>query len=201
MLKTAYCVLTNATFLPELDGDVIGVDKGALICLKKGIPMKMALGDFDSVTSEEKQLLTQSCEAMTVLNPRKDVSDSEAAVLWAKEKGYERIVLVTSMSGRFDHSVVNYRLVANYGCELVDEQNHIFLIQKGHTEIEEQNYRYVSFFAVEKATVTLQGFSYDLNEYVLDCKDVLCLSNEILNKKGTVITTGQLWCIQSNDRN
>ena len=199
MLKTAYCVLTNARFLPHFDGDVIGVDKGALICLKHGIPMKTALGDFDSVSSQEKALLEKNCDSMIVLNPRKDVSDSEAAVLWARENGYERIVLVTSMSGRFDHTYVNFRLVANYGCELLDEQNHVFLIRKGIWDIEKKDYHYISFFAIDNAVVTLQGFSYDLNQYELDQKNVLCLSNEILNKKGTVTTTGNLWCVQSKD--
>ena len=201
MLKTAYCVLTNASFLPQFDGDVIGVDRGALICLKQGISMKTALGDFDSVTEDEKKLLEKNCASLIKLNPRKDVSDSEAAVLWAKENGYERIILVTSMSGRFDHTYVNFRLVANYVCELLDEQNHVFLIHKGTCELKKMDYRYVSFFAVDHAVVSLQGFSYDLNQYELDCRNVLCLSNEILKKKGTVMTTGDLWCIQSNDRN
>ena len=146
MLKTCLCVLTNAETLPDIKGDVIGVDKGAWICYQNGISMKAALGDFDSITETEKSLLMKACDSMIVLSPRKDVSDSEAAVLWAKENGYERIVLVTSMSGRFDHSYVNFRLVEQYGCELWDQQNHVFLIEEGSTAVHKQGYKYISFF-------------------------------------------------------
>ena len=201
MLKTCVCVLTNAATLPDIEADVIGVDKGAWFCHQKGIPMKIALGDFDSITETEKSLLEKACDSMIVLNPRKDVSDSEAAVLWAKENGYERIVLVTSMSGRFDHSYVNFRLVEKYDCELWDQQNHVCLIKEGTTTVQKDGYRYISFFAVEQATVTLSGFSYDLNEHLLDSHTVLCLSNEIVHDTATVKTTAKLWCIQSNDKN
>lgn len=199
MLEKCYCVLTNAKTLPEFDGDVIGVDKGAWICFKKGIEMKAALGDFDSISESEKELLKDSCQNMTILNPRKDVSDSEAAVQWAKSQGYKDIILVTSMSGRFDHSYVNFQLVRNYDCVLMDACNKIFLIHEGSCEIEKQDYQYISFFACDHANVTLSGFSYPLTDYEMDAKDVLGLSNEILNKKGQVTTTGKLWCIQSND--
>ena len=52
---------------------------------------------------------------------------------------------------------------------------------------------------MDTALITLKVFSYDLNEYELNSSDVLCLSNELIENEGVVITTGRLWCIQSND--
>lgn len=201
MLKKCYCILTNASYLPDFDGDVIGVDKGAWICFKNGIEMKAAIGDFDSISSSEKELLQNSNINMTILNPRKDVSDSEAALQWAKEQGYDEVVLVTSMSGRFDHTYVNFQLVHHYDCVLLDKYNKVFLVHVGTCEIEKDNYQYISFFACEESVVTLEGFSYPLTQYRMTAGDVLGLSNEIINKKGLVTTTGKLWCIQSNDAN
>ena len=199
VLKTCFCVLTNAAYLPELDGDVIGVDKGALICLQKGIKMTSLIGDFDSIDSNDLNLLKSHYADMNLLSCRKDVSDSEAAVLWAKQQGYERIVLLTSMSGRFDHSYVNFRLVEKYGCELMDQQNHVFLIPPGMYEIIRKDYQYVSFFSCDDAVVSLEGFEYPLDHYHLKKDDVLCLSNEIKADKGRVATSGKLWCILSKD--
>lgn len=200
MLKTCYCILTNAHYLPELKGDVIGVDKGALLCLEHGIQMHYLIGDFDSITEDEKSVLKKQFPDLTLLPERKDVSDSEAAVLWAKQQRYQRIVLVSSMSGRFDHGYVNFKLVEKYGCELLDESNHIFLVEKGTTVIYKDNWKYVSFFACDEAEVTLEGFSYPLDHYHLTKTDVLCLSNEILKDQAIVTTTSKLWCIQSNDK-
>ena len=199
VLDTCCCILTNASYIPDIEADFIGVDKGALICLKRGIKMHMMIGDFDSISSEEKRDLINRNEQMHMLSCHKDVSDSEAAVLWAKQQGYQRIVLFTDMSGRFDHCYVNYRLVEKYGCELIDHQNRIFLIEEGTKIIEKLNYQYVSFFACDEAIVSLDGFAYPLHDYVLKSTDVLCLSNEILKEKGIVTTTGKLWCVQSND--
>ncbi len=200
MLKTCYCVLTNAQYLPSLDGDVIGVDKGALLCLEHQIQMNGLIGDFDSISELDKAALQKQFPEMTILPARKDVSDSEAAVLWALERGYERIVLITSMSGRFDHSYVNFKLVEKYGCELLDESNHIYLIEQGKTTVIKGSWKYISFFACDDAIITLEGFSYPLKNYPLTKNDVLCLSNEIIDESGDVITNAKLWCIQSNDK-
>lgn len=200
MLKTCTCVLTNAQYLSQLEGDVIGVDKGALICLEQGIQMRGLIGDFDSISELDKQALHQRFPEMKILPVRKDVSDSEAAVCWAMDEGYERIVLLTSMSGRFDHSYVNFKLVEKYGCELLDELNHIFLIQPGKTIVSKGSWKYISFFACEDAVITLEGFSYPLKDYFLSKDDVLCLSNEILGEQGSVSVDAKLWCIQSNDK-
>ena len=200
MLEKCYCVLTNANYLPDFqDGDVIGVDKGAWLCFQKGISMTAALGDFDSISDKERQLLSCAMQNMIVLNPRKDVSDSEAAVQWAKEQGYKEIVLVTDMAGRFDHSYVNFCLVANYDCTLIDQNNKVFLVHEGISEITKDNYRYISFFACDDAEVTLKGFSYPLENYLMKRLDVLGLSNELIQDTGVVTATGKLWCIQSND--
>ena len=66
MLKTCYCVLTNAHCLPELKGDVIGVDKGALLCLEHGIQMHYLIGDFDSITEQEKSGLKKESFAFVL---------------------------------------------------------------------------------------------------------------------------------------
>ncbi|MER2063925.1 MAG: hypothetical protein ABS873_04690, partial [Alkalibacterium sp.] len=65
MPKTAHIVLgapTDHSVFPEpLEGDsVIGVDRGALECLSRNIPVTLAIGDFDSVTKTEKNQLQSS---------------------------------------------------------------------------------------------------------------------------------------------
>ncbi|MFQ7539067.1 MAG: hypothetical protein ACLRL6_17825 [Clostridium sp.] len=42
--------------------DYIGVDHGAVCCMRQGIAMRKAVGDFDSITREELAQLKQYCE-------------------------------------------------------------------------------------------------------------------------------------------
>ena len=63
-----------------------------------------------------------------------------------------------------------------------------------------KEYRYVSFFACDEAVMELKGFEYPLDHYHLKSDDLLCLSNELKEEKGTVITTGKLWCVMSKDK-
>ena len=39
--------------LPDIEAEYIGADAGALWLAKKGIGMKLAVGDFDSVAEED----------------------------------------------------------------------------------------------------------------------------------------------------
>lgn len=198
MLKTCVCVLSNANVSNIVDGDIIGVDKGALICHRNNIDMKYIIGDFDSVNDVERQELFDKYETVE-LNPIKDVSDAEASVIFALEKGYERIILICEMEGRFDHTLVVFKLVENYGCEIIDSHNHIYLLPKGKNIIKKGVYPYVSFFTNVVTTISISNVKYPLVNKVLYPKDTLCLSNEIIDAECIVESDTKIICIQSKD--
>src|SRR5690554_3517846 len=87
----------GAWALEEIKPDdiLIGADRGALFLIEHGYRPSLAIGDFDSVTSEEKGLIQQhsdqflSCDALM-----KDEPDTEQAFLHAVGMQPSEIVLI-----------------------------------------------------------------------------------------------------------
>ncbi len=198
----AICVLTLADVLPAVEGDYIGVDRGALILARQGIHMKCAIGDFDSVEPSDLSLIQSDTDEFIQLNPIKDDSDSEAAITYALQKGYDEIWFVGATGGRMDHAFVNLKIAEKYpGCvKLFDQQNLIYCLPVGTYTIQKNQYPYISFFTTTKATISLQGFKYPLHERTITYQDCYTLSNEILKQTGTLtITKGIVLVMQCKD--
>ncbi len=202
MLKTAIFVCNLNQSIQEYNGDYFGVDKGALYLAKKKIKMKVAIGDFDSVSKDEKSLIESYAENIVNLNPIKDVSDSHAAILQAKEMGYKNGILLGSLGRRMDHTYVNLMLLFQEEMELVilDEYNKIYSKDVGNHKIDKEEYTYFSLFAYDDAIVSLSGVKYPLDKYKLNKKNLIGLSNEILKEEATLqILKGKVLVIQSKD--
>lgn len=189
MSRNCIILLKDLGFLPkEEDCDYIGVESGAYYLAKNDIPMVCAIGDFDSVSEEEKAYVLMHARNKEVLNPIKDDSDSEHAVKKAKELGYEKIYLYGGIGERLDHELVNIRLTYLYPnqVELVNAGNRIRSYSKGTYTFTKGSYRYFSLFTLESCTVTLTGFKYPLYSRTLTCRDIYGVSNEIVRDEATL---------------
>lgn len=198
----AVIALKLADCLPEVEGDYIGADKGALYLAQKGIQMKLAIGDFDSVQESDIALIRQHTDELIRLNPVKDDSDSEAAILAALERGYDEIWLCGATGGRMDHSLVNVRLALKYPGKvwLYDDQNLIYTLCRGSYQIKKGDYSYISFFTQDGAEITLDGFRYPLENRRLKETDLYTVSNEILKDTGNVtVSDGIVLVMQCRD--
>ena len=49
----------------------VGVDRGSLWVLEEDLPLALAVGDFDSVTQEERQVIQKTCPAFCSSPTRK----------------------------------------------------------------------------------------------------------------------------------
>ena len=65
---------------------VIAADRGVEACVKLGITPDFIIGDFDSVSEEGKEYLSQYKGTVVSLNPVKDDTDTEAALHLAFHK-------------------------------------------------------------------------------------------------------------------
>jgi thiamine pyrophosphokinase len=65
-----------------------------------------------------------------------------------------------------------------------DEKSTLFLLEKGVHEIKSNDY--VTILAYPKANISLQGFKYNLINYMLTTYDPLCISNEVEDNKGFI---------------
>ena len=64
----------------------VGVDRGSLWVLEEKLPLALAVGDFDSVTVEEGQLIQERAQHFVQAQPEKDDTDLELALLTIFEK-------------------------------------------------------------------------------------------------------------------
>jgi len=191
----------------EFTGFIIGVDRGALNLIERKIDFDVAIGDFDSVSNEERQLIEENVKLIQELETDKDITDCEAAVEYAVKKGCERIFLYGTTGGRFDHQFATVGLMLKYrkrGIQIhsFNEQNEIIVLEPNEYLLSAKDKKYVSFFALEGAVenLTLEKVKYPLKDYRLEVDDSRCISNEPLELFfGLSFDAGYLLVIQSSD--
>lgn len=184
------------------DVDYIGADKGALVLADQGIPMVLAVGDFDSVSDDEFTRIEKASDEVIRLNPIKDDADSEHAVSEAKRRGYEKVILLGAAGRRIDHTIVNLRLALKYAgfVWLEDDYNRIHAVSEGTYVFRKDGYPYISFFTQEGALVSLEGFQYPLCDRELTSMDLYTVSNELVREEGRLIVKrGKILIIESRD--
>ena len=194
-------ILKRCDSIPTAE-NYIGVDKGALTLARNGKRMLLAIGDFDSVEESDLAYIKEYSDMLLQLNPIKDDTDSEAAVMYAIEKGYQKIHLYGGLGGRLDHAMINLRLVSRFPetVYLYDQNNFIYSLAEGVHSIDKHDYTYISFFTEDEATISLEGFKYPLDKQQLTNKDTYTTSNEILEDKGIItVHVGKVTVIQSKD--
>lgn len=195
-------IASRAVSVPyEKNCDYIGVDRGAYIAMQQDIPLVCAIGDFDSISEDEKQILSNYTKLIT-LPVRKNETDSEAAIHYALEHGYDEIVLYGGFGGRIDHSLANLYLLMNrnYALTLQNETNIIKVLMPGKYTVF-NNYRHLSFLALEDTIISETGVAYPLHEQFITTSDIYSVSNEILGESAKItIHSGRVLMIQSNDQ-
>lgn len=194
-------ILKRCDSIPTAE-NYIGVDKGALTLARNGKRMLLAIGDFDSVEESDLAYIKEYSDTLIQLNPIKDDTDSEAAVMYAIENGYHKIHLYGGLGGRLDHAMINLRLVSRFpeAVYLYDQNNLIYSLAEGVHSIDKHDYTYISFFTEDEATISLEGFKYPLDKQQLTNKDTYTTSNEIIEDKGIItVHVGKVTVIQSKD--
>lgn len=186
--------------VPLLAGaDYAGVDAGALCCLRQGIDMVFALGDFDTAKDVKEQIGTRT--DCYVLPCHKNETDMESAWAQARQRGYETIILYGVLQGRFDHTLANLSLLLHRDPHLIlmDENNRVRLLSAGEYEIPKA-YTYLSFFALEESCISEEGVAYPLTQKIITTADIFTVSNEIVTERAHVIVhSGRVLMIESND--
>lgn len=177
MEAVATLVLRETWF--KVLGDCIGVETGALAILNAGYPLVYAVGDFDSVSLDEKQRILEAAHTSKVYPSQKDVSDSELAINFCLQQGYQRIYVYGALGQRVDHQQVNLSLMFNHPqVILLDEKQSIQSYDEGEHVLNKENYQLFSVFTYTNAVISLENCRYPLQSYEMDALTRLTLSNE-----------------------
>lgn len=187
---------------------LIGADRGALFLVQHGFTPDLALGDFDSVTPEQLELIRSNSRKTLAYDPiDKDYTDTELAFRHALDQSPYEIVMLGALGSRFDHSLANVHLLKlalekGIKASITDEHNTITLVGTGTIELHQSDYSHISLLPLsEQVTgITLNGFAYPLHEATLQIGQSLGISNILADPVGTLtVRTGILLVIQSKD--
>ncbi|WP_372633439.1 thiamine diphosphokinase [Cohnella sp.] len=194
--------------LPAPGDYLIGADRGAEFLVRHGLKPDLALGDFDSVTEDEKRLISREAKLLLACDAfDKDWTDTELALREALDRGFKRIVAVGALGTRFDHGLGNVHLLRQAhergaSLTLIDEHNEIRLCADRLLLEADSRFPYVSLLplSLEVTGVTLSGFRYPLQAAALKLGWSLGISNVLEAEIGTVdISSGLLLVIRSRD--
>ena len=162
------------------DDFVIAADAGYTKLKAAGIVPDLIVGDFDSSDTPENDIET------IILSPIKDCTDTQFAVSQAVERGYNDILIIGGLGGRIDHSVANFAVLAEYKLKdinitLIDDYHVIYCLKDEQKNISKKD-SYFSVFAFGgNAEITLKGFYYNVENYVLSPYASIGVSNEAVD--------------------
>ena len=170
----------------------IGVDGGCLKLMAEKLPIDLAIGDFDSISVEDKETLKDYASNMIEFPSEKDFTDFEEALMWvAKEYPQQKIHVLGAFGGRVDHAISclwtmfrpELQALIPY-LSLEDEWNHISFLTPGDYVIEKlEHTKYLSFISTGPVhQLTLKNVKYPLNHQDYDFPIAL-ISNEFIDEK------------------
>lgn len=186
----------------------IGADAGTLTLMNKEIAVDHAVGDFDSISVEERNLIKDNVKCFTEYPIEKDQTDIEIAIQKACSLHPKKIYIFGVTGGRLDHELINiqllYKLIhKNIRGIIVDRNNMLELTLPNKYQVEKcKEYPYISFIPYSKQVqgLELKGFYYPLKNKNISWGTTLCISNELLSNSGTFsYEEGILLLIKSRD--
>ncbi len=187
----------------------IAVDNGLMYIDQLGLRPDVIVGDFDTASYDlVKKYRNMDCITILELVPEKDETDTETAVDYTIRMGYDEVIFLGAMGGRFDHTLGNlhmlYRLLQQkiQGI-MVDEKNRISLSSSSLSLRKEELFgTYVSLipFTQQVEKLTLKGFKYPLWDFLLQSGVSIGISNEVVEEKCEIsFEQGILILIEAHD--
>ena len=187
----------QSLYTKEENEYLIGVDAANLLLIKHNIPIDLAVGDFDSVTNDEKKMIMDVAKKVELYDSTKDYTDTNLALEIALQKSFDKIVIYGGLGKRTDHTLANIFLLRKNKIELIDDYTKMYVLKPGKYDIK-NGYKYISFFATKTVEhLSIKGFKYELDHFTLAKNDPLCISNK---GEGTVrFDKGELLVIHQNE--
>lgn len=177
-----------------------------IFCADGGLKYAMLLnkipleiwGDLDSV---DETLIDKSKtlgSKIIKFNPHKDFTDGELVISEISKRNFDKIIILGGLGGRTDHFLTNLNLLFKYdNLYFIDEKEIIFKVEDG-SSIKNYKDHTVSFVPMTDfvENLSLDGFVYPLNNFLLKRGDSICNSNILKTDNGKInFSKGKLICI------
>lgn len=205
LLSYMECVTPDmAQELAESADYIIAADGGQNRAREFGLQPDCVIGDFDSTT------LNEDFDCLYITYPaEKDLTDTEAALTHALEKGCRNVILLGGMGGRLDHTMGNIGLLDKYynsfdHMEFIDGKNRMELLKdSGRTLKRDGRYKYFGLVSLnaEASGIDIRGAKYELTGASLERASTLGVSNEFSEDTVEIcVREGTLLIVRSADR-
>ena len=205
LLSYMECVTPDmAQELAETADYIIAADGGQNRAREFGLQPDCVIGDFDSTT------LNEDFDCLYITYPaEKDLTDTEAALTHALEKGCRNVILLGGMGGRLDHTMGNIGLLDKYynsfdHMEFIDGKNRMELLKdSGRTLKRDARYKYFGLVSLnaEASGIDIRGAKYELTGASLERASTLGVSNEFSEDTVDIyVREGTLLIVRSADR-
>lgn len=189
--------------------NIIAGDRGLEALYQLKIIPNHVVGDFDSVSPEILEFYKKQPQIIFhTYNAEKDNTDTDIALKLAIQLKSSKVTILGALGKRMDHALANIHILkdaleANIPCQILDEYNRIYLINKEMTLEKNKVFgKYVSLIPLTSTIegLTLTGFKYSLNHYTLPIGTSLGISNEIIGDIAHIeMKNGILIVIESKD--
>ena len=189
--------------------NIIVCDRGLEALYQLKIIPNHVVGDFDSVSPNVLTFYQNKPQVVFhTYNAEKDNTDTDIALKLAIKLKSSKITILGALGKRMDHAIANIHILkdaleSEILCQILDEHNRIYLINKEMTLEKEKIYgKYVSLIPLTSTVegLTLTGFKYPLNNYDLPVGTSLGISNEIIEDRAHIkMEKGILIVIESRD--
>lgn len=201
--------LTMGELAVQDEDYIIAVDGGLSYCGILAVEPDMIIGDFDSVSEQEKMaieaLKEQIPERIMELPAEKDDTDMMAALKYGLELGYRDFRIYAGTGGRLEHTFGNIQsllYLKNHGATgfLVDGTGMVLVLQNEAIHLNKNLEGYLSLFSLGKEAkgVTIQGMKYPLNNYTMTNDFPIGISNEFIGEEAVIsVEDGELVCMIS----
>ena len=205
LLSYMECVTPEmAQDLAETADYIIAADGGQNRAREFGLQPDCVIGDFDSTT------LNEDFDCLYITYPaEKDLTDTEAALTHALEKGCRNVILLGGRGGRLDHTMGNIGLLDKYysafdHMEFIDGKNKMELLKdSGRTLKRDARYKYFGLVSLnaEASGIDIRGAKYKLTGASLERASTLGVSNEFSEDTVEIyVREGTLLIVRSADR-
>ena len=172
---------------------VYGVDRGCIYLLENNIPVSKAVGDFDSLSEQEKIIVDRFFDKEE-LDCIKDDTDTEHALRMAVEMKPDRIVMLGCTGTRLDQTFTSIRLLklacaAGIDAVIQDKTNRIRVVKGMHVVSSKDSFgKYVSVlpFGDRMDGLSLNGFKYEARGLSIEAESTRGVSNELTHDVGLI---------------
>ncbi len=197
--------LENTQFLKSFvkpNDYLIAVDGGLQHVMAAGLLPDILIGDLDSVTEEDLQIIQKKNIPVHQLNVRKDETDLEIAIQYTVDKGFKEIILLAAVGDRIDHTIANINILTRPEWQkehfsIQDDRQEVFFIGDKR-EIHGFRGDLVSLLSIsERVTgVMTKGLEYPLSDENLYRYKARGISNKMTSSLAEIsLLSGLLLCV------